>query len=77
MRLGVITDEKGDPVSHRTVLKLIFNPILRMFGRQIASRFNGKFFVGYCVTACHRRPNLFRNCKESWLYDETKTPRSP
>ena len=35
--LGFIVDEKNRPLSHRSILKILVNPILRCFGLCIAT----------------------------------------
>ena len=43
-KLGIIKDKDGSVVMHRTILKIIFNPILRKLGCSIVSCIkNGKF----------------------------------
>lgn len=42
MKLGIIKDKISDTITHRTVLKIIFNPILRKFGYSIVSCFDEK-----------------------------------
>ncbi len=45
-RWGVIKNGKGEVIMHRTMLKMIFNPILRKFGCSIVSHIdtrNNKF----------------------------------
>lgn len=37
LNLGIIRNESGQIVAHRSLLKVVCNPILRMFGFQIAS----------------------------------------
>lgn len=48
-RLGIIKDEEGNVLRHRTLLKIIFNPILRKFGWSIVSVFKNNKFIGYQI----------------------------
>lgn len=36
-KLGIIKDKDGNVIMHRTMLKIIFNPVLRKFGYSIVS----------------------------------------
>ena len=36
-KLGIIKDENGEVIMHRTILKILLNPILRKFGYSIGS----------------------------------------
>ena len=54
MNLGIIV-ENGNPVAHRSLLKIFLNPILRIFGRQIASLVEGTEFHGYRWEKCPRK----------------------
>lgn len=38
--LGLILDDKKRPIMHRTMLKILVNPILRIFGKNLASDFS-------------------------------------
>ena len=46
-RLGIIKDESGDVIMHRTILKIILNPILRRFGCSIVSHIENDKFIKY------------------------------
>ena len=49
-RLGIIKDEDGNVLFHRTILKIVMNPILRKFGCSIVSKISDKGeFMGYQV----------------------------
>ena len=49
MNLGIIW-KNGEIINHRSLLKILFNPILRCFGWQIASEFDENKFVKYTMT---------------------------
>lgn len=36
-KLGIIKDKNGEAIVHRTILKIVLNPILRKFGCSIVS----------------------------------------
>ena len=40
--LGIIRDEHGHIRNHRGLLQVILNPVLRLFGWCIATKFNGE-----------------------------------
>ena len=44
--LGLILDEENKLLHHRTMLKILLNPILRMFGKVIVSNISTKFKDG-------------------------------
>jgi hypothetical protein len=68
MKFGVVRDHDGAIVNHRPLLKVVLNPFLRVFGYQIVSIFRGDEFVGYSLSKCAPRRNIFRNLIESWFY---------
>ena len=39
-KLGIIKDKNGEVIMHRTILKILLNPILRKFGCSIVSHIN-------------------------------------
>jgi len=39
-RLGIIKDENGEVLRHRTLIKMLLNPIFRKLGFSIVSLFN-------------------------------------
>lgn len=50
MNLGIIKDENGDIIMHRTILKIVMNPILRKFGCSIVSCFDdNNNLLGYKI----------------------------
>ena len=47
-KLGIIKDKNGEVIMHRTILKILFNPILRKLGYSIVSHINNNGeFVKY------------------------------
>ena len=70
LKLGVIEGERGELVNHRSVLKLLVNPFLRVVGLQVATLLNpltmelGAPILGRCPVL----PNLPKNLWRSWVY---------
>lgn len=62
MNLGIVYDSAGEMINHRSLLKVLLNPILRAFGFQIATEcemdYNTKKYVlGHPVfTRCPKIP---------------------
>jgi len=48
MNLGVVWKD-GEIINHRSLLKILFNPILRCFGWQIASEFAENKWARYVI----------------------------
>jgi hypothetical protein len=44
LNLGIIIDKNGKVVSHRSLIKILFNPVLLLFGLRIVSIFDDKRF---------------------------------
>ena len=63
MILGTIYKD-GKVVNHRTLFKIILNPILRLFGFEIVSIFNGNDFVNYDIHKCKRTFVLWQRYEE-------------
>lgn len=40
MKLGIVYNEKGKIVNHRSLIKVLFNPILRLIGFYIGTAYN-------------------------------------
>ena len=40
LHLGIIIDETGSAINHRSLLKVALNPILRRFGLYIGTKYN-------------------------------------
>jgi len=78
--LGIIykiSDIDGElrPKSHRSVLKIIFNPLLRVIGFQINSIHDGSTVTGIEFMKIGKvYPNIIQNYKSSLIYnfDENK-----
>ena len=65
LQLGIVYDEKGKIINHRSLLKVILNPFLRIIGINIATKYNShenKLF-GISVVKCNRIQNI------SFLYE--------
>jgi hypothetical protein len=62
MNLGIVWKD-GKPINHRSLLKVLLNPLLRCIGWQITSLFSENKFVKYCLMRC---PPC---CRMSWKYD--------
>jgi len=46
-KMGIIKDKNGEVVMHRTMLKIILNPILRKLGCSIVSHIENDKFIKY------------------------------
>ena len=64
LHLGIIYKD-GHVFNHRSLLKVVCNPLLRLFGWQIGSLFDGNKYTGITLCRCSR---VWRN---SWKYDIT------
>ena len=53
LNLGIIKKD-GKVINHRSLLKIIFNPLLRLFGWQIATNFNNEKIGGIVLVKCSR-----------------------
>lgn len=53
MKLGVLYYD-GKVVNHRSLLKVILNPILRMFGVCIGTKFEDGILGGIIIIKCER-----------------------
>jgi hypothetical protein len=42
---GIIKNNEGEIINHRTLIKVVFNPILRIFGVEIVSIFREGNFI--------------------------------
>lgn len=65
LNLGIIWKD-GNVINHRSLLKVVLNPFLRLTGFQIVSIFEENRFVKYSLTSCPRC-----SFKSSWQYDAT------
>ena len=61
MNLGIIWKD-GKIINHRSLLKVCFNPILRLAGIEIASLFDDNEFKRYVLKRCPRK-------KLVWYWD--------
>ena len=70
LKLGVIEDAKGNLVNHRSLLKIVVNPFLRVFGLQVATMLNPLTLElgGAILGTCPVLPNLPKNLWRSWVY---------
>lgn len=46
-KMGIIKDKDGEVIMHRTILKMILNPVLRRFGCSIVSVIENDKFIQY------------------------------
>lgn len=53
MKLGVLY-KNNNIVNHRSLLKVVLNPIFRYFGLCIGSKFNNDKFIKYEIFKCER-----------------------
>ena len=58
--LGIIM-MNGKLVNHRSLRKILLNPILRVFGVCLASNFDGYNFTSYSIINCDKQLNVFKN----------------
>lgn len=65
MNLGIIKKD-GKIINHRSLLKVAFNPFLRLIGLQIVSSSDGNTIGKIILTRCPKRPLIF-----SFFYDTT------
>ena len=64
MNLGIIKDRTGKVVNHRSLIKVVFNPFLRMIGLQIGTVYDFKndIIIGRVLCRC------LRQCSPKWRY---------
>ena len=53
MKLGILYKD-DEIVNHRSLFKVILNPILRYFGFCVGSKFDNGKFIGYILFKCKR-----------------------
>ena len=64
LHLGIIYKD-GKVINHRSLLKIVLNPLLRLFGWQIATKFDNEQIGGIVIMRC---PRVWKN---SWIFDAT------
>lgn len=69
LELGIIYDKAGKIINHRSFVKVIFNPILRIFGVNIATEYdpNKNKLYKPVIIQCRKNKNidfLYRNDNE-------------
>ena len=65
LKLGIVYNKEDQIINHRSLIKVILNPFLRLIGFNIGTRFmNGKLY-GISLTRCSRKKSL------SFKYDVT------
>lgn len=52
---------KEQVVNHRSLLKILINPVLMVFGIMIASSFDNNKFLNYTIIKCKLSINVFKN----------------
>lgn len=57
LKLGILY-YKNSIVNHRSLIKVIFNPILRYYGYYIGSIFNENKFTKYKMCKCKRSKSI-------------------
>jgi len=62
INLGIILKEKRI-IGHRSLLKVLVNPFLRVIGFQIATNINNGILGSPCLTRCTKR-----HFQSSWSY---------
>jgi hypothetical protein len=67
LQFGIIK-ENGCAINHRTLRKIFLNPILRMFGFEIGSIFDGNTFEKFEIFPCKKQLNIFKNYYQSIFY---------
>jgi len=68
LNLGVVI-AGGEVRNHRSLLKILANPFLRLVGLQVVSMSDGKDVFEYRMLKCRQQKNLLHNLKESWFYE--------
>jgi len=66
LNLGIIS-KNGEIINHRSLLKVCFNPLLKLVGLEIASVFDKGKLIRIVLHRCPRRPLIW-----SWKYDATE-----
>lgn len=64
--LGIIY-ENGEIINHRSMLKVIVNPVLRVFGFQLCTIFHGKNLLW--LPRIYRCPPRKLDFSKSWNYE--------
>lgn len=71
LKLGIVYNQSGKMINHRSLLKVLFNPLLRRIGFFIGTPYDTNTKVlGLCIL--QRGPinkPLINNFKNSWLYE--------
>ncbi len=57
LKLGILY-KNGEIVNHRSLSKIIFNPILRYFGYYIGSIFENNKFIEYKLSKCTKNKTI-------------------
>ena len=70
LKLGVVQNNRGALINHRSLLKVVMNPFLRVLGVQVATLLdpNTLELSGLVVTRCPFLLNLPKNLWSSWVY---------
>lgn len=66
----MIENDRGELVNHRSLLKIVVNPFLRVVGLQVATVLNPLTMeiCGSILGRCPVLPNLPKNLWRSWVY---------
>lgn len=71
LKLGIVYNE-NKIINHRSLLKILFNPILRFFALQIVTPLKINNELGFItITKCKRTKKIY--FKKSWNYNTKYT----
>lgn len=68
LKLGILY-KNGEIVNHRSLSKIILNPILRYFGYYIGSIFENNKFVEYKLSKCTKNKTIVSYTLETNEFD--------
>jgi hypothetical protein len=74
MKLGIIYKD-GKVINHRSLVKVLFNPIFRFFGFHLATRFDGNNLLGAAFMKCERVKPIRWDFKFNTSYDKIEKRR--
>lgn len=66
LKLGIVYDQNNNPINHRSLLKVLANPWLRLIGLEIGSIFKNDKIIGLKIIKCPKQKLKF-----SFFYDDT------
>ena len=69
LHLGIIYNKTGKLINRRSLLKILINPFLRVFGVTLGTPVKNNRIVGHFEIFFHKPSfNLFQNLRNSWCY---------